>query len=128
MIWLAWRRLRTTVVASALVVVVVIIAAIVVGRPIHQVGAEFYGAPCHGGGWGQALQNYCGNAQEVFASYAKEVNGILLVLAIVVTVIAAVIGAVAVGGEFDRGTVRWAWSQSRTRRQWWIGTTVVALG
>ena len=44
-----------------------------------------------------------------------------------VLVISSVIGAVTIAAEFDRGTVRWAWTQSRSRQRWWRETTLVAL-
>ena len=53
--------------------------------------------------------------------------GAMAVLVALVLVISSVIGAVTIAAEFDRGTVRWAWTQSRSRQRWWRETTLVAL-
>ena len=127
MIWVTWRRLRGVLLASGIAVVALVIVAIANGRRAELLGGEFHRAPCFGGKWTSAHANHCGVILQQYFSLHGSQGNFLLVLIIVVLAFSSVIGALAVAGEFDRGTVRWAWTQSRSRRRWWGESTLVAF-
>ena len=127
MIWVAWRRLRSVLVASALVVATLITVALVIGRRAQRLAYEWYHAPCKAGGWGPGVNLHCSAVEQQYFSLRNSQGNFILVLVALVLVISSVIGAVTIAAEFDRGTVRWAWTQSRSRQRWWRETTLVAL-
>lgn len=125
--WVAWRRLRSVVVASILVVTTLIVVAVITGRTGQHLATEYFHAPCNGGGWSTAHNTYCSAVAAQFSGQMNFQNNFVLALVALVLVLASSIGAITIAGEFDRGTVRWAWTQSRSRRRWWAVSTLVAL-
>jgi hypothetical protein len=127
MMWIAWRRLRSILVGGALAVAIIIAIAVWTGRTAQHLARQYYGAPCHGGGWSTANSTFCNRVSQQYFSLQGGQGNYLLVVIVVTLVIASVIGAATVAAEFDRGTVRWAWTQSRSRRRWWSESSAVAL-
>ena len=127
MMWITWRRLRGVLVAGAVAVLTAMAWALYIGHTTQRLVSEYQHAPCHGGAFPLADATYCQRLQFQNYSVRDSQGPFLLALAAVVLIIAAVIGAMAIAGEFDRGTVRWAWTQSLTRQRWWTDTSIVAL-
>ena len=127
MIWIAWRRLRSIFIAGALAVAIIIAFAVSTGRTAQRLGFHYLHAPCHGGGWSTANNVYCSKLGGQYFSLRGGQGNFLLVVIVVALVVASVVGAITVAAEFDRGTVRWAWTQSRPRRRWWSESSMVAL-
>ena len=125
--WVTWRRLRSVVTASALVVAVLMIVAVGIGRRAQRLATEYYNAPCNAGMFAPGHDRSC-TAIELQFFHLRSLQGtFILVLVALVLITASVIGAVTIAAEFDRGTVNWAWTQSRPRRRWWAESTFVAL-
>ena len=127
MIWIAWRRLRSIIIASAIAVAVVVAVALSTGRTAQRLGNEYLHAPCHGGGWSTANNVFCSKVAGEYYSLRGGQGNFILAVIVVALAIASVLGAATVAAEFDRGTVRWAWTQSRSRRRWWGESSMVAL-
>lgn len=127
MIWVTWRRLRGVALASGIAVFALIVVAIINGRRAQLLGAQYHRAPCFGGRWTSAHANHCGAVLQRYFTLRNGQGNFLLVVVVIVFAFSSVIGALVVAGEFDRGTVRWAWTQSRSRRRWWGESTLVAF-
>jgi len=127
MMWITWRRLRGVFVAAALTVLATMAWALYIGHHAQQLMSEYRHAPCNGGAFPKVDATHC---QKVLYDYFSVKDGqanFVFALCVLVLVIASVVGSVAIAGEFDRGTVRWSWTQSITRRRWWIDVSAVAL-
>jgi len=126
-IWVTWRRLRGVLVAGAAVVLAAMAWALYVGQRAQRLLGEYQKAPCLGGVFPGANAPACVRISSQYYNLRDTQGNFVQAVCVVVVVIAAVVGALAIAGEFDRGTVRWAWTQSLTRRRWWGDATLVAL-
>ena len=127
MIWVTWRRLRGVLIAAALLDVLALVVALVLGGRVATLNRQFSRPPCDSGGWSTAHAAFCGAVQSHLNALESSVTNLVLLVCVGVVLVSAIIGATVVAGDFDRGTVRWAWAQSRSRRRWWCEVGTAAL-
>ncbi|MHB1209099.1 MAG: ABC transporter permease subunit [Acidimicrobiales bacterium] len=125
MTWRLQRSVYFFFVAATLVIIGLVITN---GLHTQSLLHQWNGAPCHAGnGFSVKYQNYCNHLFQQFASSKSHDQFFVMMAVIPTAVLGLLLGANLVGAELDRKTVRVAWTQSISRRQWLTSKVIVSI-
>ena len=126
---MAWRLQRSIYLFFVVVSLMLIAYAIFNGLHIEALRHQWLDQLCHGGnGFAAKYQTFC---QAQFNQYLNAVgSGVYIhwIAVLPTAVLGLLLGANTVASEFDRHTVRTAWTQSITRGRWFMTKVAVGLG